>query len=270
MRYGSRSARDSSSPRHNCGTAACLTRPADGWCAAASTLVRERHVVSTASAAILYGLPTFDVPDLPELCAGASTTAGRLAAAHVRVAALRCDELDTWFGIPVTTRARTIVDLARFDPLSGLMAADAALHEGLLRKQDLAVIVERAAGLPGIRRAREILQLASDLIESPLESITHLALHDDGFPAPGLQKWVRGADGNRYRVDFLWPELCLVLEADGKGKYRDDALWVEKGREIALTRAGYRVVRVRWQDVVDDWPAVAAWLRELMATAPSG
>jgi hypothetical protein len=201
---------------------------------AAAALVRQRQVASTASAAILHGLPTFDVPNLPELNAGTSTTAGRLAAAHVRVTALRPDEIETWFGVPVTVVGRTIVDLARVDPRSGLMAADAALHEGLLRKADLDPFIDRSAGLPGIRRARQVLQLASHLIESPLESITHLALQDDGFPPPGLQKWVRGADGTRYRVDFLWPGLRLIVEADGRGKNSEAERWREKKRDITL------------------------------------
>jgi hypothetical protein len=237
---------------------------------AGRALSRKGQVVATASATILHGLPIFAVPAAPELIAAWPTTSGRLAAAHVRVPALRPDEVADWFGVPLTTVARTVVDLARFDARSGLMAADAALHEGLLSAADLAQAIGRGAGLHGIRRARRVLQLASERIESPLESITHLALYDEGFPAPDLQVWVRGADGRRYRVDFLLPQHRLIIEADGKGKYADeDKLWDEKRREIALTRAGYRVVRVRWTDVVHNWPAVAGWLRELMAAHPS-
>lgn len=56
-----------------------------------------------------------------------------------------------------------------------------------------------------------------------------------------------------------------MLEADGRAKYTDDELWREKRRELALTRAGYRVVRVTWSDVVDDWPATCVWLAEFTA-----
>jgi hypothetical protein len=237
--------------------------------AAAAAGKRDGHVGATASAATLHGLPVFAVPTKPELFGGRGATFGRLNAAHVRRADLGADELDAWFGIDVTSTARTIVDLARLDPRSGLIAADAALHERIVQPSELAAQLTRASGAHGIRRAREVLGLASPLIESPLESLTNLALHDGGFPQPGLQIELRGADGKTYRVDFLWPHLGLVLEADGRRKYRSDQLWNEKRREIALTRAGYRVVRVTWADVVDDWPATSAWLRELITPQQS-
>ena len=110
-----------------------------------------------------------------------------------------------------------------------------------------------------------MLELANALIESPLESLTHLALHDSGFPPPNPQTWLTGFDGKRYRVDFYWPQYRLVLEADGRGKYHHEQLWDEKKRELALTRAGYAIVRVRWADLGHGWPRVAQWLRELMA-----
>jgi very-short-patch-repair endonuclease len=73
-------------------------------------------------------------------------------------------------------------------------------------------------------------------------------------------------DGKRYRVDFAWPQFRVVLEADGRGKYRGDELWGEKQRALALTRAGYRVVRVVWKDVLATWPATSAWLSDLLPT----
>lgn len=237
--------------------------------AAASALSRAGHVVATASAAVLHGLPTLGVPAAPELVAGGQqVTSGRLAAAHVRVPALPSQEVGTWFGVPITVIARTVVDLARFDPRSGLMAADAALHDELLSRRELDDAVARAAGRCGIRRAREVLELASPLIESPLESLTHLALHDDGFPPPELQRWIQGANGRWYRVDFLWRERRLVLEADGRVKYRDDALWSEKRRELTLDRARYRVARVTWADVTTGWAATREWLRSLLRADP--
>ncbi len=55
-----------------------------------------------------------------------------------------------------------------------------------------------------------------------------------------------------YVVDFLLRAQRLVVEADGLLKYRrrSDALTLEKLRQEAIERAGYRVVRVTWDDVV--------------------
>jgi hypothetical protein len=238
--------------------------------AVAAARRRAGHVVGGASAAILHGLSVLATRELPEFVAPKPATTGRCATARVRSTHLEPIDRDDWFGVPETTVARTVVDVARADPRGGLMAADAALSEGLLCMADLAPVMRRSMGLPGIRRAREVLSLASARIKSPLESITRLALHDAGFPPPELQFEIRGADGKRYWVDFAWPEIRLVLEADGRGKYTDDALWREKKRELALIRAGYRIARVSWSDVLTNWPATCAWLRELMAAGRWG
>ena len=51
----------------------------------------------------------------------------------------------------------------------------------------------------------------------------------------------------------MWAARAVVLEADGLKKYRDgdDALTKEKLRQEAVERAGYRVVRVTWDDVMN-------------------
>jgi hypothetical protein len=237
--------------------------------ALAAAAKRPDHAVGAASAAVVRGLPVLAVPRLPELVTASHSTAGRLDAVHVRRARLGAGDLDSWFGARITSLERTVVDVARFAPRSGLMAADAALHERLISTDGLASAIARCAGRPGIGRARYVLRLASPLIESPLESLTHLALHEDGLPRPKLQHPVTGADGRCYRVDFAWPRQRLALEADGRSKYRDDELWREKRRELALHRAGWRIARVRWADVMHEWADTRTWLRELLAADPS-
>jgi hypothetical protein len=234
--------------------------------AAAAALRRDGHLVAGASAVVMHGLPVLRLPRIPELVGPRGATVGQLGGAHVRRLHVEADEVESWFGVPVESPERAIVDLARADPQSGLMAADAALHEGISGARALSNAVQRGARLPGMRRARAVLSLADPLIESPLESLTHLALHDSGFPPPQLQRWLTAADGGRYRVDFLWPELRLVLEVDGRGKNSERERWREKRRDLALERAGYHVVRLTWADVVHNWPAIEHWLRELMAT----
>ncbi|MCW2657399.1 MAG: hypothetical protein JWR06_1592 [Jatrophihabitans sp.] len=232
--------------------------------AAAAAVRRRGHVVSANSAAAVHGLPLLGLPALPELAAAAPATFGRRSTALVRVADLAPDALDDWFGVPITTTARTIVDVARFDSRSGLMAADAALRERIVTRDQLEAALEMCSTRPGVRRARHVISLASPLAESPLESITRLVLHDAGFAAPELQVELTGSNGRAYRVDFVWPQLKLVLEADGRTKYREDELWQENRREVALVRAGYRVVRVTWSDVLAEWPVTCEWLRGLM------
>ena len=116
-----------------------------------------------------------------------------------------------------------------------------------------------------MRQARQIVELADGDAESPLESLVRLALHDDGFPRPLLQQWVGG-----YRVDFLWPEYRLILEADGRLKYTGDQAWTEKKRQIALGRSDNFVERVVWSDLFAGWPAMSRRLRPYFGSFPSG
>lgn len=196
---------------------------------------RMKHTVVAASAALVHGLPIMAPSNMPQLAASEGTTFGRRERAHIHRMPLGQGDVEAWFGVSVTTPARTIVDVARRDPRSGLMAADAALHEGIVKIDALDGAVRAGAGLPGMRRARAVLRYADPLIESPLESLTHLALHESGFAPPLPQQWLTGADGKRYRVDFLWPEYRLVLEADGRGKNSEGERWREKKRELMAT-----------------------------------
>lgn len=225
---------------------------------AAAAGARSGHgeVVSGRSAAILHGLPTVGIPVRPELTTPGRTALGRRAARHLHGAALDDSAAVSWFGIPVGTIARTVLDVARHNRRDGLLVLDAALAERLVTSPELAIELAGATGWPGVKQARGVLALGSPLAGSPLESLVRLALHDDGFPRPCLQYEIAG-----YRVDFCWPEVRLVLEADGRGKYTDAALWREKRRESVLRSCGFHVERVQWDDVLRRWPATSRRLR---------
>jgi very-short-patch-repair endonuclease len=231
--------------------------------ASAAALLHRDHVVSGRSGAILHGLPTLTVPRTAELTTPDGDGLGR-SSVHRFGAGLSPERVTTWFGVPVTDVARTVVDLARHDPRDGLMALDGALRERLVTAGALDAVLADAVGWPGVRRAREVVALGSPLAESPLESVLRLALHRSGFPAPRLQVVISG-----YRVDLLLEECELVIEADGRGKYTGDQLWREKQREHVLRNAGYRVERVIWSDVLRGWAATERRLRDAVAVGSS-
>jgi hypothetical protein len=233
--------------------------------ATAAVLQRRHHAITGRSAAILSGLPTLFVPDRPEINDLAPQCLGRRATAHVFGARLRPSDISSWYGAPVSRTARTLVDLARHDRRDGLMAADAALREGLVDRASIRAALVNQAGWPGVRQAREVLELATPLAESPLESLTRLKLRDDGFPEPELQVVINDdARGKQYRVDMLIRRYRLVLEMDGLEKYTGDALRQEKVRETALRWLGYHVVRLLWTDVTRDWPVTRQRLAALL------
>lgn len=230
--------------------------------AAAAALARPGHLISHRSAGVLHGLPVLHRPARPELTATIPGTSGARRKATIYCAQMLVGERAKWFGVLVTIVARTIVDLARADRAQGLVAADAALHERLVTAAELTRQLDGCAGWPGAARARGVLAAASSLTESPLETLTRLCLFDAGLPAPELQAWI-----GRDRVDMLWRHARVVVEADGRLKYRDDELWKEKRRQERIERLGFRVVRVLWTDVVDHPEETAARVRTALGDA---
>jgi hypothetical protein len=120
----------------------------------AAALLRPNHVITGRSAALLNALPTLAMPAEPVLTSRDDDSRGRRSGVHVRTAALHASAVTSWFGAPVTSVPRTVVDLARLSRYDGIMAADAALHESLTTPRRFAPNsptrpAGRASGKPG-------------------------------------------------------------------------------------------------------------------------
>lgn len=150
---------------------------------------------------------------------------------------------------------------------AGLIAADAALRQGLPRER-LVVEAARHRYGPG---AGMVLTLASPLSESPGESWTRLVLAGLGIGAE-QQAEIHGPEGRFVaRVDFLVRAEKLVIEFDGAMKYDGlegrHALVKEKRREDELRSRGYRVVRLTWADLADPARVLALLRRGVLQRA---
>lgn len=162
-------------------------------------------------------------------------------------------------GVDVTTVARTLVDLARSEPLSvAVVAGDAALHRKVVRPEDLQAELLAATackGHPGARRAVAALDARS---ESPGESVMRLTMVAGSLPAPELQVEIYDENGVFVaRVDGAYPQYGIVIEFDGHSKYTSllrpgqdvtDVVLAEKRREERLSALGWHMVRVIWSD----------------------
>ena len=166
-------------------------------------------------------------------------------------------------GIPVTSVARTVVDLARTSPFrSGVVVADSALHGFKVGKAELEGVVRDCARWPGIAMARRVVAFSDALAESPFESIARVAFHDGGLPPPMLQVWIMAPDHAIGRVDFLWDQYATIAEADGAVKYADpDRARQQLKRDAELRRAGYEVVHFTWRDLAADPDQVIRWIK---------
>lgn len=224
---------------------------------AAALAIQPGTVFSHGSALALHALPLHGVPlELP------TVTRHRPGGGSRRSTALVCSNLPLdgvvteVDGIPVTTAARSVIDVARTVGLeSGVCAADEAIRKRLCTTTDLRREAEAAKGRTGVSRARPLPDLASGLAESVLESLLRVIVVLAGLPAPELQVWLGVRTGHRYRVDFYWRKWRLIGEADGFGKYgtspeeiREN--WIaERHRQTQLEDAGHVVIRWTWQDI---------------------
>ena len=218
---------------------------------------------------MLHGLPILSVPVRVLLTTPSASAGGGWADCLVHAAPMPRAERTAWFGTPMTTVAPTVIDIARSGgTAAGLATADAALHEGLVSRAQSAASLRRARRRPGVTSAAGVVELADSRAESVLESLTRLCLIDAGLPTPEPQGTVETHRGP-YHVDLLFDAQRVVVEADGRLKYRrdDGALWREKLRQEAIERAGYVVVRVTWDDVINHPAETIASVRRALATA---
>jgi hypothetical protein len=157
---------------------------------------------------------------------------------QVRAAPLPDDHVTTIDDIPVTTLARTVLDLCRTVPIEQAVAVgDRALTFGLVHKL-LEFALAQMTRWPGIRQARRAVTLFDARSESPGESVSRVRLHEDGLAAPEPQQDIFDENGQFVaRVDFCWKEQRTIGEFDGKIKYGklrkpgqslEDAIFAEK------------------------------------------
>jgi predicted transcriptional regulator of viral defense system len=192
-----------------------------------------------------------------------SGSRGSWPGVRVHNADLPPDHIDRQMGVPVTTAARTVADLARISPFrAGVVVADSALRLGRTTKQELESAVASCRRWPGVQRAAEVMAFAEALAESPLESLARVAFRDCGLPPPQLQA-VLGADGQIIaRVDFYWERFRTIAEADGEMKYDNKfAASHQLRRDADLRDAGFEVVHFGWRDIYDAPNQVAQAIR---------
>lgn len=246
-------------------------------------------VVARRAAARLDGVAGFPERDVdmlvherrnrhaPERRRGLATvrTTSWLPANHVRV-------LD---GLPTTTLARTIFDLAGMSsdarrrrglPYVHPKRVERCLDTALGRGLDLAAVADVVAtlggrGRPGTALMRRLLDDRSAgyvATESELEDLLLAVLAARGVPLPERQVEVGDDEQPIGRVDFVYRPERLVLEADSRRHHTALMDWAhDRRRDARLAASGWRVIRVTWSDLVDRPDEVAATVRQALRVA---
>ena len=178
----------------------------------------------------------------------------------VHSAHLEPDEITVIDGIRVTTVPRTVIDIARSSPFEqAVVVGDSALQKRMTTTAELREHLLRARKRPGVRAAAKVIDFVDGRSESVGESRARVAMHHSGMPTPELQANVFDDEGELIaRVDFLFEELGVIVEFDGKIKYQkelrgnlsaEEVVIAEKLREDRLRALGWVVVRITWADL---------------------
>ncbi len=172
------------------------------------------------------------------------------------------------YNLPVTTVARTVIDLARTWPFrDGVVIADSALRDEKATKYQLHQVLEACARWPGAKQARKVVDFADERAGSPLESVARVVFAEAGLPLPELQVTIHGR-GFAFLVDFLWPEQKVILEGDGLLKYNDRKDLIKQfERDRLLRDAGYQVVHFTWKELLKTPELVIERIRRALTRA---
>jgi predicted transcriptional regulator of viral defense system len=233
----------------------------------------HRGVASHHSAAQLHGLRLLKQPPdgTVTLTVPPGSRTGRHAARVIcHAAELPAKQVIMRYGLPVTTAARTVVDIARAATfMDGVVVADAALYERRASMSKLRRVLAGCERWPGTSRARQVVDFADGLAESVLESCARVIFRDHGLPPAELQVHITGRDRTMIaRVDFFWRRYGVVAETDGLLKYDSgERAIAERRRDRLLQEAGFEVVHVTWQELFGDPARVAGRIREAFRRA---
>lgn len=181
-----------------------------------------------------------------------------------RVRAPRREEVGTVAGIPCTSPARTLVDLAS---VVGDWTLRSAFERAAQRRCLDIPAIERAIdpgrrGVGSLRALVEAWRQAAPLtkkgrLKSPLEAKVLPLLVQRDLPTPLLNAPAQIANG-RIEVDFLWPDHRFALEADSRDFHGTHlAFERDRWRDRELMRAGYATLRVTHRQAETEAAAVA-------------
>jgi Transcriptional regulator, AbiEi antitoxin len=170
-------------------------------------------------------------------------------------------ELIRWRGIPTTTAARTLVDLAATTPEDELARA---CHEAGVRfritPKHVRAVLEQKPNAPGAAKLWRIVNGDSPLILSKLEKGFLRRLRQAGLPLPRTNRKLKEG-----YVDCRWPDHGLTVELDSYRFHNSRRAWEQdRRREREAYGRGDRFRRYTWSDVFEQPGPMLRELRELL------
>jgi hypothetical protein len=187
---------------------------------------------------------------------------------HAHRTKLHPDDCATCDGFPVTSVARTMIDVAddaTADQLGEML--DAALRLRLYDARAMTDAVDRAHGRRGLAKLLPALTAMGDesvRFRSTTERRVRDRLVAAGLPRPLVNQPVDKGDGSHYELDLLWPASRLNVEIDGPQHLLPHQRSKDAARDRWLRARGYAVRRFPVERVDHDFPAIVAEIRGLL------
>jgi very-short-patch-repair endonuclease len=178
---------------------------------------------------------------------------------------VRCRDLDerrdgtVWRGIPVTTVARTLVDIAA---VLGEDELALAFHQASVRyrtrPEDVEALLARRPRTKGAAALRRVVRGESPLLLSRMEKRFRKLLKAERIPLPVFNR-----PAGAHYVDCRWPEQKLTVELDSYRFHATRHAWEQdRAREREAHERGDALRRYTSADVFED---PRAMLREVRA-----
>lgn len=179
------------------------------------------------------------------------------------------DEVTRVQGIPVTTAARTLLDLAAvLDHHDLRRAVEQAQALRLGDVTSLDALLSRYPGRRGTAALKAILHAEINgerVTRSELEERFLAFARDRGLPAPATNVGLALNDG-WIEADCVWREARVVVELDGFAFHSTRAAFRrDRRRDRRLRLAGWEPVRVTWWDLDQAPDQLEAELAALLA-----
>jgi very-short-patch-repair endonuclease len=227
-------------------------------------------VVSHHSAAALWQLPGAHGSRIAVQISVVGAHRGRRPGVRThRVRRLPPDEITKLDGVPLTTPARTILDLAGEADAADLerMVADAC-KRGIATVAQLRRLIARYPNRRGVARLRGILDAGSGpaFIRSEAEMRFLDLARTARLPLPKVNVLIAGLE-----VDFFWPPYRLVVEVDGFAFHSSRFSFErDRRRDATLIAHGFRVMRVTWRQIVEEPLALVVSLTRALSAGEEG
>jgi len=189
-----------------------------------------------------------------------------------RMSDLRAEHITLHDGLPVTTPARTLIDLGAVMPslvercleewLADRVVSLDVIHQAL---SDHAGRGRRGVGV--LRRIVTTRALGASIADSGAEALLARILKHHGLPAPIHHHLVRHADTVIAELDYAYPAQRIAIELDGYGPHLRSRQTFnhDRVRQNALELQGWHVLRYTVDRLTRQPAHVADEVRRMLA-----